>query len=654
MKSFLIFEFKRFYKNRRILSIILLMAVLALVSVQFGINKYKDTLARKDKFLAFEQEKVKHYVTYTQYGTYGVRMLFVPAPIDIFFINSGVIPDMTSYVDSGERLKINQPLKGKNIFSNKKFPYSDFAGIVLFFGALLWGYHGYRTFSHREFLRTLAPVVRGRRLFMYTAAARFAVTVPLLAVLMGTALLLGLLNGIAIPLDGHLAFFVLLVLLEWLVFFLIGVCGGLAESKTTGITALVLTGFLFLFGIPAAIDTITSQAADMITPIYELELEKLELYSMFEKNAIKKYGWYKNNKESKDLGKKIFQGFMDNEFKKIRGLEKSMKQEMRKNVYLYNLLSLMFPPSFFMSVTGEISSRGYDSLLEFYTYVEEGKLNFIRFYGHKKFYSNHDKVVPFFKGEENVYSSRSRLPGTWPWGVLWLLVVSAGLTVFAESRYHRRLYQLPAEAVSLRSSEPLAASSGEYRVLRVIGGVLNRVLYALFSGRGIGIHREELSGWISVDNLDITDAPFAGEFFYLCHPEHIPGDIYAGDLVEFLAALHGLGAGDLAELRGQSRVGDVWGKTLSQLHRFQVGDVLLAVTAFAGGELLLVYDITRGMPGEFCGRFKEWMAAHVRRGALVLYLTTEFNDFGVRPDERGGFVESMYWGVLVDRHNKSN
>ena len=86
-KAFFILEFKRFFGKRNGV-IILLLLLLSLLFIQNGINEYKNILSHKEKFQETEETKVSSYISYRVYGAYGFRMLFVPAPITIFFNKS--------------------------------------------------------------------------------------------------------------------------------------------------------------------------------------------------------------------------------------------------------------------------------------------------------------------------------------------------------------------------------------------------------------------------------------------------------------------------------------------------------------------------------------------------------------------------------------
>jgi hypothetical protein len=235
--------------GRRNAIIILLLLFFSLVFIQTGIDNYKSLLDYKYKFQEFERTKITQYINYSQYGAYGIRMLFVPAPISILFLNSAVIPDMNAYVDSGEQLKIFKPLKGKNIFDLNKFGFTDFSGIILFFGSLLALFYGYETFNSDEYLKFLSTVSSRKQVFLSMIFSRIILMFFLFLFILGSALLLIGLNDLYVPIDRYLSSFVLAIILLLLFCFSIGTIIGTLHSRITGIITLLSCWFVLLYFI---------------------------------------------------------------------------------------------------------------------------------------------------------------------------------------------------------------------------------------------------------------------------------------------------------------------------------------------------------------------------------------------------------------------
>ena len=257
-KAFFIFEAKRFFCKRNSIIIAMLLFT-SLLFVQLGINDYNNLLDRKEKFQDIEKNKVSMYINYTQYGTYGFPILFVPAPISVFFIHSCVIQDLTAYADSGERLKIYLQLKGKNIFDLRKNDMADFSGILLFFGSLLALIYGYDSIRKDEYMRFLSSLLNKKKVFVCIIISRVLLLYLLTLVIMVSALLLMVMNGFPMPFDKYLLYFLFMIFLMTLFFFVLGTIFSTVQSKIIGITSMLSCWFFLLFVVPLTIDSFISR-----------------------------------------------------------------------------------------------------------------------------------------------------------------------------------------------------------------------------------------------------------------------------------------------------------------------------------------------------------------------------------------------------------
>jgi hypothetical protein len=134
--KFFRFEARRFCSKRNAI-IVGLLFVFALGILQVSAWNYAGTIKQKKEFQEIEKNKVSKIINNRIYGIYGYRTIFIGAAFGIFFSESAVVRDVNSFVDSGERLNIYLPMKGKHIFDLKKSGFMDLSGIILFFGSLL-------------------------------------------------------------------------------------------------------------------------------------------------------------------------------------------------------------------------------------------------------------------------------------------------------------------------------------------------------------------------------------------------------------------------------------------------------------------------------------------------------------------------------------
>lgn len=641
-KTFFIFEFKRFFGARNLL-IILLLLFFSLVFIQNGINEYESILNRKDKFQESERTKVNLIINYSQYGAYGIRTLFVPAPISVLFFNSGVIPEMTSYVDSGERLKIYNSLKGKNIFDVKKFGFTDFSGILLFFGSLLALFYGYETFNNDEYLKFLSTLSSKNRVFFSMVFSRIIMMLLMFLIIVASALLLIAFNDLYVPVNSYLLYFALSIFLVLLFFFSIGTIIGTLKSKITGIITLLSCWFLLLYFIPTAVNTYVTDRSDLITPIYKLEMEKLKILMDFERRTMEQAGISKHG-EQDDSERKIILSYWNNEYVKIQALEENMENQMEANISLSQKLSMFFPSTFYLSVTNEVSSRGYENFIDFYKVVRELKRKFFKFYMDKVYFSNFSKVEPFVKKrDENIFPAQSRLPRNFIAGVSINFFYVVVLLWLSHSFFRRSLFMLPKNESPGSFPRNVKLKKGEFKVLVSEGDLFKDQLFNLFSGETGEFKRKGFAGEILIDDVDITAEKNRDNFLYLCHPEDIPGDIKASDFLFLTRRLLGV-------KNKKPNMKAIGRKKFSRLQNHEKGEVLLAVLDMKGKGIYLVHDAARGMPIEFTVQLKEKMAALKEEGALVLYLTPD-ELINVKSFKKGQkFYESATWCQLVEHY----
>ncbi|UCH94953.1 MAG: hypothetical protein JSV88_32520 [Candidatus Aminicenantes bacterium] len=279
------------------ISFILLFFAGCLFFLQTGLNNYVSTLEHTRVFRATEKEKVLQYVTYTQYGTYGIRIHLLPAPLGVFFMDSCVMPDTEAYVDSGERLKIYNSLKGKNLFLQKKKGLTDFAGILLAVGSILALLYGRQGFLPRTYLKFLSSVSGSKKIYLLIVLSRILIITLLYLLLFAAARFQLLFNGILFPISGSFLKFFLVGYLVLLFFFALGVIIGTRPHPGPGLVLPIGLWLALVFIIPTAIDYYTAERAKTITPEYRLDNKKLKTVMNFENRTIDEAGEFNYGKK---------------------------------------------------------------------------------------------------------------------------------------------------------------------------------------------------------------------------------------------------------------------------------------------------------------------------------------------------------------------
>ena len=415
--------------------------MLCLYFVQVGIHHYRTIIDNKEKFLETERLKTDLYINYALYAVYGFRLQFVPSPLSVLFVNSTVISELSSNVDVASLLNIYKSYKGRILFAEKSGGFKDFAGIILLFGTMMVLYLGFETFLNKDYIRFISSFIQPKKLFYAIVGSRLLLLVLYFFFMTIVSIILLGINGIQLLKNefNHLYYYLLVMAIMLVFFFIIGLVAGTIKSRFAGFIMVISVWFIFVFLIPGVIQSLIATSAENITSGYDLELKKLQAHMGFENRAMEQEGVLKDSLQNTQSERDIMESYWKNELKKIQSLEKNMENNMRKNIKNFQRMSLIVPSSFYISVSNEISSRGYKNFVDFFSYLQKLKEGFVRFYIDKRFYSNFSKVELYIKGEENIYYSKNLLPDYFIWGVCLTLLYIMSLFIFAYYRFKESL-----------------------------------------------------------------------------------------------------------------------------------------------------------------------------------------------------------------------
>jgi ABC-type transport system involved in multi-copper enzyme maturation permease subunit len=443
LRATCLLESKRLLKKKT-LGLFLFLSLLSLYFVQIGLNNYINIIENKEEFQDIERLKVKQYINYNQYGTYGFRVLLIPSPLSIYFINSSTISELTAYVDSGERLNIYNSFKGRTLFSDKRGGFNDFSGIMLLMGSLLALYLGYESFIHRDYLRFIYGYVNYKRIFFSIVLSRIFIIIFLFLLNVGISLIIPEINGIQFSNSEYAHFFtyIAILVLVLVFFFALGTIAGSLKSGFAGFVMVIISWFVMVFLFPGIVNSITSRKADNLVSNYKLELQKLKSLMDFERESLEKVGI--TTRGNMEAVKKSVEDFLEKGFPKIHAFEERLRDEMEENIRYFEFLSSLFPSTFYLSAGNEISSKGYENFILFFDYIRELKKKFVRFYMDHRFYldgilDETTKVESFIKGSENLFYAKSRPPWGFATGVLLTLVYIVGLFIISYYRFKQSL-----------------------------------------------------------------------------------------------------------------------------------------------------------------------------------------------------------------------
>lgn len=592
-------ELRRFLCNWNIIIFLLFLAI-SFYFLQEGIKRQQLVEKNKQTFIEIEKMKVKQYMLYTQYGTYGVRLMFLPSTLSIFFNNSGHFSNLISNFDSGERLNIYNPFKGKTLFTEKSGILMDFSGLTLLLGSLFALYFGYEALHHKRYLEFLSgfPHYNYRKVFFPIIGSRIVILLLLLLITGGFAWGLLQLNGVALSGTDyrHLVAYLGVFFLILLFFFSLGTVVSHLKTKSAAIITMSGLFFLFIFIIPWTIDKIISGKAAGMTDSYYLELEKLKIVMDFEKRAYEEIGIFRSGKKAPPAVTGLVESYWKEDFKKIERLEEKLENEMKDNIWDYQVLSMFFPSTFYLSVGNEISSRGYDNFLAFYNYSRDLKDRFVRFYFDKKFYTDHTDIESFVKGEENLFHAHSRLPRTFAGGILLTILYTFVLFTVSWLLLFKKVKK--STDILPPSFEPEKGNS--YFILCENTSYMDRLFRFYESGENVvGIDR------INIKELDLG-IPAVEMVRYFCRMRGVDEKKAWGNLTVL-----GIREMDIARVRRKAISPEILKK------------IYTAVSLASEMDVVVVKDFVKDQSRRFEEQFRRLLFILQKRGKIILYLGSE-------------------------------
>lgn len=383
---------------------------------------------------------------------------------------------------------------------------------------------------------------------------------------------------------------------------------------------------VFIFGIPKGYDRLMEIRARQIPSNYMYESQKSDQLMAFEKKAEEMLGRFKYEEKNTGPEQEVMEQYFSNDFQKIQETEAQRHKEMDALARADHTGSIFIPTLFYISAAVEISGGGYKNILGFSKYTAKVKEEFTRYYIDKKFYSDEKKVDSFVNLGENIFRGRSRLPGSYPAGIVILLVYTALLLACSYYRFRQVFFNPSKEAARALKGTGINLYGNRINTLVARGDHLGAVLYARLGGgstKSCGIeigllrdgdgHRENQYQW-----------SFNGSFLYICHPYRIPGEIRAGELIELAAAMMDIPADTIksgAKKNGLSleaiepeMIGELTGKNL--------GELLLAIAGAKHHDACLLDHVEPDVTLDLAVRIKRRMAPAVDAGSLTILLSS--------------------------------
>jgi hypothetical protein len=445
MLAFLRFERRRIFGEKKNLIFLGFISLFSAYFVWSGLNEYRQFQIEKKIFIKFEKEKISQIVTYAQYGSFGFRLLYEASPLNLFFINSSILQDVESNIDSLEAIKVESSFKGKKLFLKRGY-FKDFAGISFIFGSLFMLYLGHLAMVSPAYLRFMTGRLALKKYYGLTTLARlFWLDLFFISLGLGLFLLVQL-GGIVFSGSEKiifLSYLLFLVLLLDFIYLLGQLTSVLVRFRKIFFLWFFIVWFICIFLLPEINRVGVFNKSLALESAEKVNLEKFRTLMALEK---KFRDYLKVNPATpldqiRQMQKKFAVQFINSSYLVNTGLETKYLREVDKVIAGHERQSAIFPTTFYYFLAGEASGKGYYGYLDFMDYIMKLRNRFMQFYLKKRYEANDAAVESFVKGDENVFHSRSRLPKTFWLGLLATVFYGAACMVLAYWRLCSQVYQ---------------------------------------------------------------------------------------------------------------------------------------------------------------------------------------------------------------------
>jgi hypothetical protein len=445
MLAFLRFERRRLFGEKKNLIFLGFISIFSAYFVWSGLNEYRQFQAEKKIFIKFEKEKISQFVTYAQYGGFGFRLLYEASPLNLFFVNSSVLQDVESNIDSLEAIKVESSFKGNKLFLKRGY-FKDFAGILFIFGSLFMLYMGHLAMVSPAYLRFMTGRLSLKKYYILATSARlFWLDLFFISLGMGLFFLVQL-WGVAFSRPERVIFFsylLFLVLLLDFIYLLGQLTSVLVRFRKIFFLWFFIVWFICIFLLPEINRISVFNQSLVLKSAEKVNLEKFRTLMDLEK---KFRDFLKVNpaaplNQIRQMQKKFAVQFINSSYLVNTGLETKYLRDVEKVIAGHEWQSFIFPTTFYYFITGEASGKGYYGYLDFMDYIMKLRNRFMQFYLKKRYENNDSAVESFVKVDENIFRARCRLPKTFWFGMLATVLYGAACLALAYWILRRQVCQ---------------------------------------------------------------------------------------------------------------------------------------------------------------------------------------------------------------------
>lgn len=387
------------------------MLFISILFINSGINEYKDFIKNEESFIQYEQEKVKQYVNYTQYGGYGFRVLYEPAPPIVFFGPDKLSKKIESNIDTKELINVLNIYKGRALFDAGRR--KDFAGIIYLIGSLYMLLMGLTGFKSDELSRCL---VTRKNIFLSLLSRSVLLTLNFILIFMISFSFAGM-RGISFsPQEIHAFIYWSIQAIVFLIFFYLLGLLIFGVFKSNKILVSLIVWFAFIIVIPEIYKTDLSNHSKIIPQHESLNTKKLKTV-MDAEREMRDAVISSDNPDRDEVMKPLVMKYLEEGYRKNLKMEKEFNATVLKVIELNEKQSLFFPTIFYEVVSDELSSRGYSRYSSFMDHITNLRDRFMKYYIKKRYIERDQQVKPFITPGENIFKAESKIPANFWKGI---------------------------------------------------------------------------------------------------------------------------------------------------------------------------------------------------------------------------------------------
>jgi hypothetical protein len=430
------FEIDRLRNNKKITINVILFLILVIGVVYLGIYESKTLKKEKRIFLEYEKLLVENYKDYQVYGAEGLRILYENSPLCILVNLDALKKMMKSDFDTSEIIHVRYSNRGSSLFIGNDVKFNGFRDLIYYMGTFLMLYLGLTCFEGINNLNLYRKI----KDIGLSAVTRLMISSFFFLALFAVAYLLPTAFGInmsVLELKAY-AHYTIYTLALLAVFFASGVMLALlnTNSKKTGIKYVyaVLFWGIMVIGIPLIMSNyIYYQAKDNITSIEGLNVDKLKTLMDFEKRSEKKFYELIEEKgaDKLQIARNIVKEYLEKIYPLNNLKERKFLSQVERMIHLHEAHSTVFPTTYYHFLTNELSSNGNYIYLQFLNRTLKIREDFIKYYIHKRYYSEDEKIENFVKNNENLFNAQPFIPPSYPKALAILLIWLAAITLIS-------------------------------------------------------------------------------------------------------------------------------------------------------------------------------------------------------------------------------